>query len=265
MKKIIPILTIILSSLFAVLSSYIFLSLSSVPVDNTNSEIEHNKLMSLETNIVSLAKKASPSVVSIIITKDLWVYKRDPWGFFQYKIWSVQKQVWGWTGFFINSNGVIITNKHVISDTNSQYSVILNDGTEYNAEIIAVKKDNDIAFLRIIAPDKAFIPLEFINKWDISIWQFSLAIWNALAEFKNSVSFWVVSGINREIRDNYINLQWLIQTDTAINPWNSWGPLLNLEWKVMWINTAIINGSQNIWFAIELSQDEVDEYLKQIQ
>ena len=75
----------------------------------------------------------------------------------------------------------------------------------------------------------------------------------------------MVSWIDRKIQDNYINLEWLIQTDAAINPWNSGWPLLNLDWKVMWINTAIINWSQNIWFAIQLNQDEIDVYLKKLK
>ena len=95
--------------------------------------------------------------------------------------------------------------------------------------------------------------------------QFAVAIWNALSEFQNSVSFWVVSWLDRTIEDNYTELEGLIQTDAAINPWNSGWPLLNLQWEVMWMNTAIINWSQNIGFAIELNQELIDNFLEKIK
>ena len=227
---------------------------------------DNNNIISLEKNITSLVKKVSPSVVSIVIKKDLAIYKNDPWGFFQYKVWNIEKKVWGWTGFFISKDWIIITNKHVIADPNAKYSVILNNWDEYEAKVIAIKKNRDIAFLQILSNKNNFIPLKFIeNKKDIKIWQFSIAIWNALAEFQNSVSFWVISWINRKIQDNYNDINWLIQTDTAINPWNSWWPLINTSWKVMWINTMIINWTQNIGFAISLTQDDIKKYLNKIK
>jgi len=223
-------------------------------------------LINLENNITSLVKKTSPSVVSIIIKKDLAIFKQDPWWFFQYHIWNIEKKVWGWTGFFISKDWIIITNKHVIADSNAKYSVILNNWKEFEAKVIAIKKDKDIAFLKIIDSEKNFIPLKFIeNRKNLKIWQFSIAIWNALAEFQNSVSLWIVSWVNRKIEDNYNSINWLIQTDTAINPWNSGWPLINLEWKVMWINTMIINWSQNIGFAISLTQEEINKYLEKIK
>ncbi len=224
-----------------------------------------NTIKSLENNITSLVKKASPSVVSIIIKKDLDIYRQDPWWFFQYKIWSIEKEVWWWTGFFISRNWIIITNKHVIADRNANYTVILNNWEEFDADIIAIKKDNDLAFLQIASDKAIYSALKFENKKNIKLGQFSIAIGNALSEYKNSVSLWVVSWIDRKIQDNYINLEWLIQTDAAINPWNSGGPLLNLDWKVMWINTAIVNWSQNIWFAIQLNQDEINSYLEKLK
>ena len=258
MKKILIILIILISASFwAIASIFIWKNITNIN--------------SLENNITSLIKKVSPSVVSIVIKKDIDIYKQDPWGFFQYNIWSVSKKIWGWTGFFISKNWIIITNKHVIADRNAKYSVILNNWKEYDAEVIAIKKDKDIAFLQILSTAGSnhlwnFYPLKFIEKKEkLKLWQFAIAIWNALAEFQNSVSFWVISWIDRKIEDNYTKISWLIQTDTAINPWNSGWPLINLDWKVMWINTMIINWSQNIGFAISLTQDEIEEYLKKIK
>jgi len=268
MQKILIILIIIISaSTWAITSILIWKN----NITEKDIGVYNNKwnLKEVENNITSLVKKVSPSVVSIIIKKDLSIYRNDPWGFFQYNVWSIEKKVWWWTGFFISKDWIIITNKHVVEDTNAKYSVILNNWEELEAEIIAIKKDSDIAFLKILSTEDfsplSFTPLEFTNKSEIKIWQFGIAIWNALAEFQNSVSLWVVSWIDRKVEDNYTSINWLIQTDTAINPGNSWWPLLNLEWKVMWINTLIINWSQNIGFAIQINQEEIDTYLRKIK
>jgi S1-C subfamily serine protease len=209
-------------------------------------------------------KFTSPSVVSIVIKKDLILYKTDPWWFFVEQMWKVEKKVWWWTGFFITKNWLIITNKHVISDKEAEYTVITNDSKEYSAKVVWMDPINDLAVLKINWVN--FIPMNFIESDDeIKLWQFAIAIWNALAEFQNSVSFWVVSGKNRSIKDENVNLSNLIQTDAAINPWNSWWPLLNTKWQVIWINTAIINWSQSIWFSIWLNRKKIDYLVNSIE
>ena len=153
----------------------------------------------------------------------------------------------------------------MVSDKNAHYTIILNDGNEFEATLIASKKDTDIAFLQIHSSKKNFPALAITAKnTHIELWQFSVAIGNALSQFDNSVSFGIISWINRNIQDNYMNLQWLIQTDTAINPWNSWWPLIWLNGKVLWINTLILDGSNNIGFAIPINQNEINEYIKKI-
>lgn len=223
----------------------------------------------LEAQIIQTVQEASPSIVSIVIKKDLVVYRSDPWGFFRQALWSVQQKIGGWTGFFISSDGKIITNKHVVSQADAQYSVISNDGVEYDASVIALDPENDIAVLQIdqaqISDTSSFQTLEFIQDSDeIQLGQFAIAIWNALAEFNNSVSLWIVSWKNRMIQDNTLTLSGLIQTDAAINPWNSWGPLLTRNGKVMWINTLIIGNSEWIGFAIPITQQRIKEILETI-
>ncbi len=260
--------TIISASLFGALSAFwimIFFGWMSGWEKNSVTNEWSSYLESVEDKVTTLVKEISPSVVSLIIKKDMAIYRSDPWGFFRQKVWSVNKQVWWWTGFFISKDGIIITNKHVISDRNANYTVVLNDGSEHDAEVLGYDPDTDIAFVQVKNTNKNFTPLKTIKNNDINVGQFAIAIWNALSEFQNSVSFWVISWLNREIKDNYIDLSWLIQTDAAINPWNSGWPLLNLDWKVVGINTAIVNWSQNIWFAIPLHQEDIEKYLLEIK
>lgn len=267
--KILSLLIIVFSFISWVSWAYFLNSLEKETSINSNDRkiTKSSKLIELkdiENNITKVVKDISPSVVSIIIKKDLLVYRSDPWGFFRQPIWSIKRQVWWWTGFFVKRDGTIITNKHVISDKEGIYTVITNAWVEYDAKFVAEDPINDIAIIKIIS-DKDLIPLEFIKKDEnIRLGQFGIAIWNALAEFKNSVSLWIVSWVDRSIEVENWKLSWLIQTDAAINPWNSWGPLINLDWKVIWINTAIVSWSEWIWFAISVTEEKIDYMLNSI-
>lgn len=219
----------------------------------------------LQNNITKIVQDTAPSIVSIIIKKDLPLFRSDPFWFFQTQIGTTQQTVWGGSWFFITKDGKILTNKHVVSDTSAEYTVLTNDGKEYTAKILAIDPLTDLAILQIDSPD-TFVPLEFIkNSEDIHIWSFAIAVWNALAEFQNSVSLWVISGTNRIISTGQTSLGWLLQTDAAINPGNSGGPLINLDKKVMGINTAILDGAEWIWFAIQVSQEKIDYILSSIE
>ena len=253
--------------------SYIFSQMShSWEKSNIQNITKNNKNISitqLQSEITEIVKNVSPSVVNIVISKELTIYKNDPFNFFRQPVGSVQRKVWGWTGFFITEDGIILTNKHVIQDKNAQYTVILNNWKEYSAQILATDPITDLAVIKIETPEKV-IPLEFIENYEwenseIQIWQFAIATWNALAEFQNSVSLWVISWINRTIEAENEKLSWLLQTDAAINPGNSGGPLVNLNGKVMWINTAISWDAQWIGFSIPLSKTRVDFILESIE
>lgn len=223
-------------------------------------------ITSLQSDITKLVKDVSPWVVSIIIKKDLTVYRQDPFWFFQTAIWTVKKKIGWWTGFFVSKDWKIITNKHVVSDENAEYTIITNDGGEFDAKIIATDPINDIAILQAATTWKVYMPLEFMSdKDELNLWQFAIAVWNALSEYQNSVSLWVVSWKNRTIWDETLKMVWLIQTDAAINPGNSWWPLINLEWKVIGMNTAIISWAEWLGFSIPLTQNRINYILKSIE
>lgn len=240
-------------------------------VDNTTTtSTAPSQVIELENNIINIAKKISSSVVSIIIKKDLIVYKRDPWGFFQTPVGSVKRKIWWGSGFFVTWDGIIMTNKHVISDPQAEYTIIASNGKEYSAKAIALDPITDLALLKISnenwAPVEWMPTVEFIeDSNNVNIWQFVVAIWYALAEFQNTVTLWVISWKDRSIEIwNGQALSWLYQTDTAINPWNSWGPLVTVLWKVVWINTAIVSESNWVWFAIPLSKKRIDYILDSV-
>jgi serine protease Do len=203
--------------------------------------------------------------VSIVIKKDLVIYRSDPWGFFQQPAGSVSRKVGGGSGFFIREDGTILTNKHVVQDPSAEYTVILHDGREYPAEILALDPVNDLAVIQIRDEAETFTPLPVISEDSTQIGQFVLAVGNALSEFQNSVSLGIISGKNRSIEAQNEVLSGLIQTDAAINPGNSGGPLLSTEGTVVGINTAIASNSDGIGFAIELTQAKIDYILKSIE
>lgn len=222
-------------------------------------------LLHLESIINETVKKIAPSVVSIVIKKDLVVYRSDPYGFFQQPAGTVSRQVWGGSWFFISKNWIILTNKHVVQDSSAEYTVILNTGEEYDAIVVALDPVNDLAIIQIQDEENTFSPLPISqNLNEVEIWDFGIAIWNALAELQNSVSLWIVSGKNRTIQAGWDSLSGLLQTDAAINPGNSWGPLINLSWEVIGINTAIASNSNGIWFAYWLTQERIDYMLQSI-
>lgn len=231
--------------------------------------------------LVSMIEKTEPAVVSVVITKDVPVYERyyetlDPWGFFNIpKIRSngtQEQEVGGGSGFIVSNDGMIVTNNHVVADTEARYSVVLNDGTSYAVDVLARDSELDIAIVKINEPLQD--PLPFITFGDsttLKLGQTVVAIGNALAEFQNSVSVGVVSGLSRSITASDIatgkseQLDQVIQTDAAINPGNSGGPLLNLQGEVIGVNVATSQGADNIGFAlpaliVKQAVDSVKQY-----
>jgi serine protease Do len=235
-----------------------------------------------EQAIISAVEKASPSVVSVVISKDLPVIEQCP-----YSPWSnlppefqqffggdnpqftqpcdtgktQRQEVGGGSGFIISSDGMILTNKHVVSDTSADYTVLTNDGKKYDAKVLARDPAQDLAVLKIDAND---LPVVSLGDSDsIKLGQTAIAIGNALGEFRNTVSVGAISGLYRSITASggsfgSESLQNLIQTDAAINPGNSGGPLLNLKGEVVGIDTAVASDAQNIGFAIPINQAKRD-------
>lgn len=225
--------------------------------------------------VVTAVKNATPAVVSVVVSKDLPVIEQCPYDPFanlpdQFKQFfgggtqlyqpcqkgTSKQEIGGGSGFIVTSDGLIVTNKHVVEDEEAEYSVITNDGATYTATVKARHPLLDIAVLKIEA--SGLPTLNLGDSSDITLGQTVIAIGNALGEFGNSVSRGVVSGLSRTITasthgGDTENLENVIQTDAAINPGNSGGPLLNIQGNVIGINVATVSGAQNIGFAIPIN------------
>ncbi|MBN1258373.1 trypsin-like peptidase domain-containing protein [Candidatus Peregrinibacteria bacterium] len=235
------------------------------------------------SKIIETVKEVSPAVVSIVISKDLPLYRErvfnfnDPFfgdSFFNMpfampeldrdengNVRTQRQKVGGGSGFIVTADGIVVTNRHVIDDPEAGYTVILSNGTEYEADVVSEDTINDVAMLKI-KNDKgeAVSGLSVVKIGDsdkIEIGQRVVAIGNALAEYQNTVTTGVISAKGRSLSAGSINstenLMNLIQTDAAINPGNSGGPLVNLDGEVIGINTAVAYNAQGIGFAIPIN------------
>ncbi len=232
--------------------------------------------------IVDVVKKASPAVVSIVISKDLNKipgYGRNPFGFdpfdqlFGFNRTTPQtpqepnvQKIGAGSGFFVTSDGLILTNKHVVADASANYTVLLSDGKSYEAKVVGIDPVNDIALVKI---DIANAPtLVLASSDNLEIGQSVIAIGNSLGQYSNTVTTGVISGIGRSItaggNDGAEQLEGVIQTDAAINPGNSGGPLLNIAGQVIGINTAIDQEGQSVGFAIPSNdaRKDLDSFTK---
>ena len=161
-----------------------------------------------------------------------------------------QKQYSQGSGFLVSVDGYILTNNHVIANTQN-IVVTLVDGNEYDAEVIGTDPSTDLAVIKISDEDKEFPFLTLGNSDILSIGEWVLAIGNPLG-FQTSVSAGIVSAKNRG-NLNLSSYEDFIQTDAAINMGNSGGPLVNLDGKVVGINAGLASnngGYIGIGFAI---------------
>ena len=224
------------------------------------------KIIEEDSAVIDVVEKSTPAVVSIVISKDVPKIQRffDPFGFFDNSsgqdsaVGDTQKEKIGaGTGFIITTDGMIATNKHVVSDATAEYTVLTSDGKEHPAKVLARDPLNDIAVIKIDGTD--YPTLDFGDSDNLKIGQTAIAIGNSLGEFSNTVSKGIISGLKRNLtagggRGDSEKLSDIIQTDAAINPGNSGGPLLDISGKVIGINVAIAQGAQNVGFAIPATQ-----------
>jgi serine protease Do len=226
--------------------------------------------------VVAIAKDNSPAVVSIVASQAVTVNQRrspyqafcdDP--FFRQFFGNCDspqtqtpqsQEVAAGSGFIVTTDGLIVTNKHVIDISGATFTVITSDGKKYTATIKAQDPVQDIAILKIDAKNLPIANLG--NSDDVEVGETVLAIGNALGQFSNTVSKGIISGLYRTIVAGAGNsseqLDRVIQTDAAINPGNSGGPLLNVRGQVIGMNTAVASDAQNVGFALPINRVKKD-------
>jgi S1-C subfamily serine protease len=187
--------------------------------------------------VIHAVERVAPAVVSIDVNKS-GTTRRSP------------TQAGSGSGFVFATDGLILTNSHVV-DGASAIDVILPDGREYSADLIGQDRDSDVAVIRISAPDLAGV--EFGDSQALRPGQLVIAIGNPYG-FQHTVTSGVVSALGRSLRARTGRLiEHVIQTDAALNPGNSGGPLVASTGAVVGVNTAIIAGGQGLSFAVPIN------------
>ena len=228
-----------------------------------------------ENAVVKAVKNVSPAVVNI--SSEYEVIKRsnpffdfglDPFfesffkDFFEPDYQRRYKRNSLGSGVIIDGNrGYILTNEHVIARS-AKITVALRDEREFEAELVGAAPDFDLAILRIHS--KRPLPaIPMGNSDDLMIGETVIAIGNPFG-FSNTVTTGVISALNRSIQAENRTYREFIQTDASINPGNSGGPLLNINGKLIGINTAIYSKAQGIGFAIPINKAKrvVDDLIK---
>lgn len=204
-------------------------------------------------------KKVMPAMVSIIITDQESLITIDlSTGEQTEKKSNVRKG--SGTGFLISSDGLILTNKHVVGvgdGKTADYKIILSSGKQYYAQLIGKDPINDLAVLKIFDKNLPYVQLGDSDK--LQIGTTVIAIGNTLGRYQNSATKGIISGLGRSIEasdqsgNTAETLDNVIQTDAEINLGNSGGPLVDLDGNIIGINVAIDKSGASVGFAIPIN------------
>lgn len=237
---------------------------------------EQVKVVSEESVTISAVKKVGPSVVTVSEEASplsqsqqqqfnygqFFYFGQSPFDNSQQTTPTPEQPQSIGSGFILTGDGLVVTNKHVVSDVGGKYQITTSDDKTYDVQKIYRDPLNDVAILQINSKQNAGKTLQPVSLGDsthLQVGQFVVAIGTALGEFRNTVTTGVVSGLGRgitagsDLQGFVERLDNVIQTSAAINPGNSGGPLLNSSGQVIGINTAVSESGQNIGFALPIN------------
>ena len=201
-----------------------------------------------EKSAQSAYEKVSDSTVAILTFED--------------KISSEENAEGQGTGIIVSSDGYIVTNSHVIGDSKTayKYQIINNDGKKYTANVVGYDTRTDLAVLKIKGKDLK--PVHFVKKSHLQVGEDIIAVGNPGGlDFQNSLTKGIVSAKDRTLDDSTVSY---IQTDAAVNPGNSGGPLCNLYGEVIGITTAKINSATYEGMGFAIPTDTVETIVNNI-
>lgn len=207
----------------------------------------NNPVLGTSDSLANLVEKITPSIVSITGSTTDGITNTHRTG----------------TGIIIDASGIILTNKHLISEWFT-YSIELDDGTKTSAKLLKVHPTLDLALLSIISEEPLTLATwTFINS-QASVRQGDriIAIGNTLGLYTGSVTEGIISGLDRTVSFGGITMNWLIQTSIPMSLGNSGWPLVTIDGSIIGINTGIVGGSSQIGWTLPLTQEEVDSFLK---
>ncbi len=248
----------------AVVDRLVGLSLLDRFSSNKGELLVRQKVVEEESVVSQVVEQSASSVVTVSIRKttlvgsDISDLFSNPFGFFNLepKEEKIEQDIG--TGFVVEQKeGLVVTNKHVVSDTQVEYRVITQE--DEVLKVINIYRDpvNDLAILKTEQANLSPLPLG--DSSALKVGQKAIAIGTALGEFRHTVTVGVISGLGRGITagsplEGYVErLDNVIQTDAAINPGNSGGPLLNSSGEVIGVNVAVSAVGENIGFAIPIN------------
>jgi serine protease Do len=240
----------LLSASFSAIGTYAAVSLTTKPASAASSAVGQTTAvqqvtLSQSDAIVRVANLVKPSVVTITSS-----------GAAGFSPFSVPSTGVG-SGFVVSASGLILTNNHVVTGATS-LTVTLDDGRQLTATVVSTDPTHDLAIVKVDATGLTAVTLG--DSSSAQVGQLAIAIGSPLGTFTDSVTQGIISGLNRTITvtdestRSQQDLSGLIQTDAAVNPGNSGGPLLDASGSVVGIITASSSNAQDIGFAIPINQ-----------
>ncbi|HYK08750.1 MAG TPA: trypsin-like peptidase domain-containing protein [Candidatus Eisenbacteria bacterium] len=270
MRKVAYLLILLLALLGAwtLIDQYspVLLTKLHIPVVKKAPQNQQIQIVTEESVTINVVKKVSPSVVTIVAqnTAPQQTFDFGPFSFFGNSLQPNQEptpQSIG-SGFIVDASGLVVTNKHVVSDTNATYQVVTDNNKKYTVSKVYRDPLNDIAILKIDSNQNignSLTPVVMGDSSHLQVGSYVIAIGTALGEFRSTVTTGVISGLGRGITAGdefagYVEkLDNVIQTSAAISPGNSGGPLANSSGQIIGMNTAVAASGQNIGFALPVN------------
>jgi S1-C subfamily serine protease len=196
-------------------------------------------------------KQINNSIVKIIKSQNINLYQDDNWLNLKVISEKIKQDKIQWQWFFIDNNGTILTNQHIVNDRNWEYKIITNNKKIYKAQVIYIDSKKDLSILKINSTDYKWLQL---NNSNIFLWETVYKLNN------NSILKWIILNNNVSL-DKTTND--ILETNIKLEKWDSWSPLFLNNFYVIWINTAKSN-NVNKNFVTKITKNEINNILKKL-